>query len=161
MSTARVPALANTLLPICQGNDERSNGRGNRGHKSGRKIDESTKIPRRPGNASSQSEGSTEMMDRLGVRHENKHQKDKGHENKRWKGNMCQLETRRTIAMGKDAFCKRKELIRGKLNKNLKKQIMIWSVVLYGSETCSLRKEDIRRLGAFEMWIWHGMERMS
>ena len=66
--------------------------------------------------------------------------------------------------MGKDAFHKRKELMTGKLNKNLKKQIiksMIWSVVLYGSETWTLRKEDIRRLEAFEMWIWRRMERVS
>ena len=66
--------------------------------------------------------------------------------------------------MGKDAFYKRKELMRGKLNKNLKKRIiksMIWSVVLYGSETWTLRKEDIRRLEAFEMWIWRRMERVS
>ena len=76
----------------------------------------------------------------------------------------CHVEIKRRIAMGKDAFYKRKELMRGKLNKNLKKRIirsMIWSVVLYGSETWTLRKEDIRRLEAFEMWIWRRMERVS
>jgi len=57
--------------------------------------------------------------------------------------------------MGKDTFYKRKELLRGKLNKNLKKRIiksMIWSVVLYGLETWTMRKEDIKRLEAFEIW---------
>ena len=47
-----------------------------------------------------------------------------------------------------DSFCKRKELIRGKLNKNLKIRIiksMIWSVVLYRSETQTMRKEDFKR----------------
>src|SRR6218665_3470149 len=76
----------------------------------------------------------------------------------------CHVEIRRRIAMGKDAFYKRKELLRGKLNKNLKKRIIksvIWSVVLYGSETWTLRKEDIKRSEAFEMWIWHRMERIS
>src|SRR6218665_1579803 len=76
----------------------------------------------------------------------------------------CHVEIRRRIAMGKDAFYKRKELLRGKLNKNLKKRIiksMIWSVVLYGSETWTMRKEDIKRLEVFEMWIWHRMERIS
>ena len=38
---------------------------------------------------------------------------------------------------------------------------MIWSVVLYGSETWSMRKEDIKRLEAFEIWIWRRMERIS
>ena len=43
-----------------------------------------------------------------------------------------------------------------KLNKNLKKPIiksMIWSVVLYGSETWTMRKEDIKRLEVIGMWI--------
>src|SRR5688572_26861967 len=66
--------------------------------------------------------------------------------------------------MGKDAFYKRKELIKGKLIKNLKKQMvksMIWSVVLYRWETWTMRKEDIKRLEAFEMWLWRRMERVS
>jgi len=35
----------------------------------------------------------------------------------------------------------------------------VWSVALYGSETWTLQKEDIRRLEAFEIWIWkyHGL----
>ena len=35
------------------------------------------------------------------------------------------------------------------------------SVVLYGSETWTMRKDDIRRLEAFEMWIWRRMKRVS
>src|ERR1043165_6296145 len=31
---------------------------------------------------------------------------------------------------------------------------LIWSVVLYCSETWTMRKADIRRLEAFEMWTW-------
>ena len=76
----------------------------------------------------------------------------------------CHVEIRRRIAMGKDAFYKRKELLRGKLNKNLKKRIIksiIWRVVLYGSETWTMRKKDIKRLEAFEMWIWRRMDRIS
>src|SRR6218665_1702252 len=76
----------------------------------------------------------------------------------------CHVEIRRGIAMGKDAFYKRKELLRGKLNKNMKKRViksMIWSVVLYGSETWTMRNEDIKRLEAFEMCIWRRMERIS
>src|SRR5688572_24545830 len=61
----------------------------------------------------------------------------------------CHVEIKRRIAIGKDAFCKRRELMRGELNKNLKKRIIksvIWSVMLYGFETWTVRKEDIRRL---------------
>ena len=74
----------------------------------------------------------------------------------------CHTEIKRRINMGKDAFCKRKELLRGKLNRTLKKRMvktLVWSVVLYGSETWTMRKEDIKRLEAFEMWIWRRMER--
>ena len=31
----------------------------------------------------------------------------------------------------------------------------------YGSETWTLRKEDIKRLEAFEMWTWRKMEKVS
>src|SRR6218665_2922427 len=36
----------------------------------------------------------------------------------------CRVERRRRIAIGNDALCKRKELLRGKLNRNLKKRII-------------------------------------
>ena len=35
------------------------------------------------------------------------------------------------------------------------------SVVLYGSETWTMRKEEIRRLEAFEMWTWRRMEKIN
>ena len=38
---------------------------------------------------------------------------------------------------------------------------LVWSVALYGSETWTIRKEDMRRLEAFEMWIWRRMEKVS
>ena len=37
----------------------------------------------------------------------------------------------------------------------------VWSVALYGCETWALRKEDVRRLEAMEMWIWRKMEKIS
>ena len=42
----------------------------------------------------------------------------------------------------------------------MKKRIVkaiVWSVALYGSETWTLQEEDIRRLEAFEIWIWRQM----
>jgi hypothetical protein len=38
---------------------------------------------------------------------------------------------------------------------------MVWSVVLYGSETRTMRKDDTKRLEVFKMWIWSRMERVS
>ena len=36
----------------------------------------------------------------------------------------------------------------------------MWTTLLYGSETWTLRKEDIRKLEALEMWLW-GTEKIS
>ena len=40
-------------------------------------------------------------------------------------------------------------------------KVLVWSVVLYGSETWTLQKEDIWRLETFEMWIWRHMMKVS
>src|SRR6218665_2285833 len=50
------------------------------------------------------------------------------------------------------------------LNKDIKKRIIkaiIWSVALYAAETWTYKKEDNRRLEAFEMWVWRKMEKIS
>ena len=50
--------------------------------------------------------------------------------------------------------------MRGSLSLHLKKRIVkafVWSVAVYGSETWTLQKEDIRRLEAFEICIWRRM----
>src|SRR6218665_2489131 len=57
----------------------------------------------------------------------------------------CHREIRTRIAIGKEAFSKRRELLRGKVNRTLKIRMiktLIWSVVLYGAETWTMRKED-------------------
>jgi hypothetical protein len=56
--------------------------------------------------------------------------------------------------MANDAFSKRKKLLTPTMSRNVKKKIVktiVWSVALYGAETWTLRKEDIRRLDALEM----------
>jgi len=66
--------------------------------------------------------------------------------------------------MAKNAFNQRKELLSKSLNKDIKKRIIkaiIWSVALYAAETWTYKKEDIRRLEAFEMWVWRRMEKIS
>src|SRR6218665_2275568 len=76
----------------------------------------------------------------------------------------CHREIKRRIAMGKEAFSRRKVFLRGGLKRCLRKTIvktLIWSVTLYCAETWTLRKEVITRLEAFEMWIWRRMEKIS
>src|SRR6218665_3217679 len=65
--------------------------------------------------------------------------------------------------MAKNAFNQRKELLSKSLNKDIKKRIIkaiVWSVALYAAETSTYRKEDIRRLEAFEMWVLRRMEKV-
>jgi len=73
-------------------------------------------------------------------------------------------EVRRRIALGKEAFNKKKDLMQKSLSFHLRKRsvkVFVWSVVLYGSETWTLQKEDIRRLEAFETWIWRRVMKVS
>ena len=65
------------------------------------------------------------------------------------------------IGIAKDAFYKRKELLTKKFNRGLKKRMikcLVWPVALYGCESWTLRKVEIERLKAFEMWLWRRME---
>ena len=57
-----------------------------------------------------------------------------------------------------------KELLCRNVSKKIKKQIvkaMVWSVMLYGSETWSLKTEERRRINAFEIWVWRRIEKIS
>ena len=61
--------------------------------------------------------------------------------------------------MGKETFNKKSDQMRGFISLRLKKRMVIafvWSVALYGSKT-NIQIEYIRRLEAFEIWIWRRM----
>jgi hypothetical protein len=76
----------------------------------------------------------------------------------------CEKEINSRIAQAKDAFGERKELLTKSLEKSTKVKIvktLVWSTLLYGSETWTLKKEDIRKLEALEMWLWRRMEKIS
>ena len=76
----------------------------------------------------------------------------------------CDADVKSRIAQAKEAFGKRKELLCRNFSKKIKKQIvkaMVWSVMLYGSETWSLKADEKRRIDAFEMWVWRRIEKIS
>ena len=76
----------------------------------------------------------------------------------------CETEIKCRIAQAKEAFGRRKELLTKSLRKTTKIKIvktLVWTTLLYGSETWTLRKEDIRKLEALEMWLWRRMEKIS
>ena len=71
----------------------------------------------------------------------------------------CNVEIRSRIAMAKAAFSRRKELLTKNMSRNVKKKIVkavIWSVLLYGSETWMVNTGMLQRVEAFEMWPWKG-----
>src|SRR6476469_7060656 len=66
--------------------------------------------------------------------------------------------------MAKDAFNKIKELLTRNIRVDLRKRVvktLAWPVVLYGCETWTIKKEEINRLTAFEMWVWRRMRKVS
>ena len=66
--------------------------------------------------------------------------------------------------MAKAAFSKKKTLFTSKLDLNLRKKLIkcyIWSMVLYGAETWTLRAADQKCLECFEMWCWRRLEKIS
>jgi hypothetical protein len=76
----------------------------------------------------------------------------------------CIGEIKARIGMAKEAFTKRKELLTRRISRTIRKKMvktLIWPVALYGCETWTLRKEEICRMKAFEMWIWRRLERVS
>ena len=63
--------------------------------------------------------------------------------------------------MAKEAFNTKRSIFCGPFEKELRKRLMkcfVWSVALYGAETRTLRRNEQKRLEAFEMWIWEGVK---
>ena len=59
---------------------------------------------------------------------------------------------------------RKRSIFFGPLEKELRKRLVkcfVWSVALYGAETWTLRRNERKRLEAFEMWIWRGIERVK
>ena len=66
--------------------------------------------------------------------------------------------------MTKEAFNRKRSIFFGPLEKELRKRLVkcfVWSVVLYCTETWTLRWNEQKRLEAFEMWVWRRMERVK
>ena len=61
-------------------------------------------------------------------------------------------------------YNRKRSIFCGSLEKELRKRLVkwfVWSVVLYGAETWTLRRDEEKRLEAFEMWVWRRMERVK
>ena len=70
----------------------------------------------------------------------------------------------RIVLLAKEAFKRKMSLLTSKLNIELKKKLVrcyVWSIVLYDSETWTLRKLERKYLESFEMWCWRRMEKIK
>lgn len=74
-------------------------------------------------------------------------------------------EIRRRIALGREAVSKLTPIWKDhNISRNNKLRLLktlAFSVMLYGAETWTLRKADIKRIDAFEMWSYRRMLRIS
>ena len=77
--------------------------------------------------------------------------------------NLVDVNARITLA--KEAFNKSKEfLTKGGLSRTQKQRmvkVLVWPVVLYGCKTWTLRKEEINRIEALEMWLWRSLKKIK
>ena len=76
----------------------------------------------------------------------------------------CTKEIKCRIAMAKQAFTRRKKILCSKMSIALRSRLvktLVWPVLLYGSETWTVKKEERKSLEAFEMWLWRKMARVS
>lgn len=66
--------------------------------------------------------------------------------------------------MTKAAFNRSKILFSRSMNQSVKKktgEAVVWSVLLYGSETWTMESDMIQKIGSIEMWVWRRTEKIS
>jgi hypothetical protein len=59
---------------------------------------------------------------------------------------------------------KRNIFILKRIDFNIKKNLLktyIWSIMLYGCETWTIAREEMRKIEAFEMWCYRRMQKIS
>ncbi|MFI5407613.1 MAG: hypothetical protein ACHQ1D_14005 [Nitrososphaerales archaeon] len=66
----------------------------------------------------------------------------------------CETKIKIRIALARDAFSKKKELLTKHFSRKVNKKLiktLVWTTLLCGCETWTLIKDEIRRLEAVEM----------
>ena len=81
------------------------------------------------------------------------------------KDGLCEKEVRRRIAMGKGAMGGLTSIWKDRgvtLETKVKLvKVLVFPIVLYGSETWTMRKHEQRKIDAFELWCWRRVLRVS
>src|SRR5215469_5501990 len=81
------------------------------------------------------------------------------------KDGRCEDEIRKIINKAKIAFNKMKNLLtNSKVSIETRKRFVkcyVWSTLLYGCESWTLRKTDISKIQAAEIWFWRRLLKVS
>ena len=81
------------------------------------------------------------------------------------KDGLCEKEVRRRIAMGKAAMGGLTSIWKDRgvtMETKVKLvKVLVFPIVLYGSETWTMSKHERRKIDAFELWCWRRVLRVS
>ena len=76
----------------------------------------------------------------------------------------CSHETRRRLLLGKKAMTNLDSVLKSKgitlQTKVCLVKVMVFPVVMYGCQSCTIKKAEHERTDAFELWCWRGLLRV-
>ena len=80
-------------------------------------------------------------------------------------GNDCSHKNKRRLLLGRKALTDLDSILTGRdvtlLMKVRLVKAMVFPVVMYGCESWTIEKAECRRMGAFELWCWRRLLKVS
>ena len=79
-------------------------------------------------------------------------------------GGDCSHEIKRCLLLGRKAMTNLDSILKSRditlLTKVHKVKTMVFPVVMYGCESCTIKKAEVQRIDAFELWCWRRLLRV-
>ena len=76
----------------------------------------------------------------------------------------CSHEIKRCLLLGRKAMTNLDSLLKSRditlPTKVHLVKAMVFSIVMYGCESCTIKKAELRRIDAFELWCWRRLLRV-
>ena len=75
----------------------------------------------------------------------------------------CSHKIKRCLFFGRKVMTNLDSILKSRhyfADKGLSSQGMVFSVVMYGYETCTIKKAEHQRIDAFELWCWRRLLRI-
>ena len=77
----------------------------------------------------------------------------------------CRHEIKRRLLLGREVMTKVDSILKSRnitlLTKVRLVKAMVFPVVMYGCESCTIKKAERQRIDAFELWCWRRLLRVS